>query len=705
MNQKLLIYVAPQGNGCGSLASPFGSIADACAHLSRINPGGTGEITICLRAGTYYLNAPIVLLPEGAGGGGRSVTLTGGEGETVVISGGRRINGAWEPWQNGIFRCVVDDRALRTQGFSQLYINGRRQIRARFPNVDPGDPVNGGYALPAQVPMPWPATTLQYAPETFSKKHWLHPEEAVLHIFPNSYWGNLQWQVTSADFDRHTLQLGRGGFQINEVMQGAAGTALSGQSKFYVENVFEELDSPGEWYFDRRDGYLYFMPPAGLDLHAAVVEASLLKQLFELRGSEERPVENITFRDVIFAHTEPTYLDVYEAPSLGDWSIHRGGAVFLEGTKGCAVKGCRFDALGGNGVFLSGHNTKCVISGNTFEYLGDSAVCLVGHKQLTLGSNHAYPFANTVSDNWIHDIGVYGKQTAGIFISVSRDNLISHNTIYNVPRAGICINDGTWGGHIIEFNDIHDTVRETGDHGPFNSWGRDRHWCLEQSHGPASHRAGHIFDDAQQPTLIRNNRFADDHGWGIDLDDGSSNYIVRDNLCIGISIKLREGDFRTVENNIFMYCANPPGFHIGYEENSDRFVRNIVYVDTRHGAPEDDVDFKNRSGNGEVYTIIGPPRVGSILKEMDHNLFFSDVGEFRATVISRTPDGTENTYTLGQWQALGYDEHSLFADPGFINPQQGDFRLRPDSPAFALGFREFDVTSFGAREHTRLTIV
>lgn len=696
MNRKPSIYVAPHGTGGGGLASPCGSIAEAFSLLSRVEPSSAEEVTIYLREGTYYLDRPLVIGPELAGGGTRAVTVAAQPGERVVVSGGRRITGVWEPWQNGIFRCPVADGALKTQGFSQLYINGQRQIRARFPNVDPGDPVNGGYALPAKVPMPWPTTTLQYDAETFSQKRWAHPEEAVLHIFPGNYWGNLQWQIKSADFNRHTLQLGRGGFQINEVMQGGAGTALSEKSKFYVENIFEELDSPCEWYFDRRDGFLYFMPPAGLDLDAAVVEASLLKQLFHLRGSEECPVKNFTIQDVTLAHTEPTYLEAYEAPSLGDWSVHRGGAVFLEGTTGCAITGCHFDALGGNGVFLSGYNEKCVISGNTFAYLGDSAVCLVGHKQLTLGSNHAYPFDNTVSDNRIHDIGVYGKQTAGIFISVSRDNWISHNTIYNVPRAGICINDGTWGGHVIEFNDIHDTVRETGDHGPFNAWGRDRHWCLEQSHGPASHGAGNIFDDAQKPTIIRNNRFADDHGWGIDLDDGSSNYLVRDNLCIGISIKLREGDFRTVENNIFLYCANPPGFHIGYENNSDRFVRNLVYVDTRHGVPEDDVDFKNCAGNGAVYTIIGPPRAGRILKEMDHNLFFSDVGEFRATVISRAPDGAESTYTLDQWQALGYDQHSVFADPGFINLQQRDFRLRPDSPAFELGFREFDLTRFGA---------
>ena len=53
---------------------------------------------------------------------------------------------------------------------------------------------------------------------------------------------------------------------------------------------------------------------------------------------------------------------------------------------------------------------------------------------------------------------------------------VSHNSIYDVPRAGINVSEGTWGGHVIEYNDVFNTVKESGDHGSFNSWGRDRYW-------------------------------------------------------------------------------------------------------------------------------------------------------------------------------------------------------------------------------------
>ncbi len=100
--------------------------------------------------------------------------------------------------------------------------------------------------------------------------------------------------------------------------------------------------------------------------------------------------------------------------------------------------------------------------------------------------------------------------------------------------------DGIW------VTSVPHTVRETGDHGPFNSWGRERYWCLLQSHGPASHGAGNVKVDARETTIIRNNYFREQRGWGIDLDDGSANFLVTKNLCLGISVKLREGDYRTV---------------------------------------------------------------------------------------------------------------------------------------------------------------
>ena len=47
------------------------------------------------------------------------------------------------------------------------------------------------------------------------------------------------------------------------------------------------------------------------------------------------------------------------------------------------------------------------------------------------------------------------------------------------------------------------------------------------------------------------------------------------------------------------------------------------------------------------------------------------------------------------WQAAGEDRNSLVADPRFVNPAKDDYRLRPDSPAWKLGFKPIPVEKIG----------
>lgn len=624
------------------------------------------ERTVYLKEGTYFLAHTLELQAH-------NLTLQAKKGEKVVLSGGRPLNCQWESYRDGIFMCQLE-KGLK---FTQLYVNGRLKMRARYPK-------KGNWLHLSKKKTTWPHTEMYY--DEFTDRVWKKPEEAVIHIFSAEYWGNLQWEIEEIDYENKKIRFGKGGFQINDILQGKEGTGIDHRSKYFIENVFEELTEPGEWYYDRESGVLYYMPEEGVNLETADVTASSLKELVRMTNCR-----NVTISGVEFCHTEPVYLDLHDAPSMGDWTVARSGAVYMENCERCRVENSMFQNLGGNGVFLNLHNKDNSVSHNEFSDIGESAVCLVGAKHLSLGTQKKAPVDNIVSHNRIHNIGLYGKQTAGVFISVAARITVSYNHIHNVPRAGICINDGTWGGHVIEYNDIHDTVQETCDHGPFNSWGRDRFWCFGQSHFGISHEAGNVLLDAKETTVIRNNRFEDYRGWGIDLDDGSSNYHVYNNLCIGISIKLREGDYRVVENNIFINGANPPGFHIGYEGNHDRFERNIVMMNSAYDNPEVDINFQKMKSGGAVYELIGPPEKGKWL-EMDNNLFYSDLGEFRAVVNVRPlAERKKVTYNMEAWNDMGYDLHSVYADPHFCDAAAGDFRLKEDSPAFKLGFKEFEV--------------
>ncbi len=719
LKQGVTLYVAVDGDDAnsGGADTPLATLAGARDAIRAMRKRSDGGVTVMVGAGTYYLAETLVLGANDSGREGAPVRYEAADGEKVTLSAGRRLECQWTPFRDGIMMCRLPEAAEGRLAFSQLFVNGKRQDRARWPNADRSNVENfSGYARPAgpidaealdPAPEPnddmtfsgGPARGIEYDAENFTDKQWARPDEAVIHIHQSHHWGNMQWRIKHIDSAGRRVWFGTGGQQMGAKWCNDP-CVVDQRSPYFIENVFEELDAPGEWYLDTREGILYVIPEAGVDLAAALVEAPALERIVEFAGTQGSPVRHVTFSGFRIAHTASTFLAEYEVPSPGDWAIHRGGAMLMTGTHDCTVANCWFDAVGGNAVFVSKHNRGCTVTGCTITAAGESAVCFVGSLESTVGSQRNFPFECRAEDNHIHDCGVFGKQIAGAYVSRAKRITVGHNHIHDMPRAGVCIGDGTWGGHVIEYNHVHDTCQETGDHGPFNSWGRDRGWCLSQSHGrgvgPINHAISDMLLDPMETTVIRHNYFRENSGWGIDLDDGSANYDIYNNLCVGVSIKMREGGHRTVRNNIWVNGAKPPSIHCGYEDNNDRYFHNITYVSTAHLKEEHDLDFSSGKGRGEVYMLTRPPANGPWLGEVDRNCFFSDLGEFAAFV--RPVEGEPRNYTFDEWRAVGLDEHSVFADPQFVDPANGDYRVQPDSPALAVGFENFQMGQWGVTE-------
>jgi hypothetical protein len=129
-----------------------------------------------------------------------------------------------------------------------------------------------------------------------------------------------------------------------------------------------------------------------------------------------------------------------------------------------------------------------------------------------------------------------------------------------------------------------------------------------------------------------------------------------------------------VENNIIYYPIVPEDISVGYDNNHDKFLRNIIVTDKA------------------MYKFIWHPKALPWL-EIDNNLLYNPKQDFFADTVPRK--GKTRQFNLEEWQALGHDVHSIFADPLLADPENGDFRLSPQSPAFRLGFKEFDTQCFG----------
>jgi hypothetical protein len=440
----------------------------------------------------------------------------------------------------------------------------------------------------------------------------------------------------------------------------------------FVENIFEELDAVNEWFYDQKTKKLYYYPPGNIDIGTATFETPQVAHLFEFRGAEKRPVSNITIEGLTLTQTLRTFMQNKEPLLRSDWTIYRGGAVCFEGAVNCAIKNCTLTNLGGNAIFFNKFNRKNEVSGCLISKIGASAVCFVGDPEAVRSPSfeynefvplaqidrtpgpktNNYPADCKVNDNLMFDLGVVEKQSTGVELSMCQSITVSHNAIYDVPRAGINVSEGTWGGHVIEYNDVFNTVKESGDHGSFNSWGRDRYWHPDKR--VLDSMVATNFDlallDVVKPIIIRNNRMRCDHGWDIDLDDGSSNYIIYNNLCLNGGIKLREGVNRVVENNIMINNSFHP--HVWFRNSNDVFRYNVV---------------------SSSYM---PIRIAVWGKETDYNVF---------------PDSVSLKAAWDQ----GTDKHSVCGNLNFVDPTNGDFRLKDGSIAFTTGFKNFAMDSFG----------
>jgi hypothetical protein len=185
-------------------------------------------------------------------------------------------------------------------------------------------------------------------------------------------WFSRHFEVVDYDPASGNFTFGRGGFQGGEGMDDGFPIA--------VENVFEELDEPGEWWWDAEAELLYVWhngtgpPPSDGSLVAVQLQV-----LFNATGSQHDPVANVSFLGLGFRDTAGTLLEPHGMPSSGDWALQRSAAIFLEGGVNATIDGCTFERLDGLGVFLSGFHRGAVVQRSEFAWLGETCVALWGY--------------------------------------------------------------------------------------------------------------------------------------------------------------------------------------------------------------------------------------------------------------------------------------------------------------------------------------
>uniref|UniRef100_UPI004047E048 PDZ domain-containing protein n=1 Tax=Mariniflexile sp. TaxID=1979402 RepID=UPI004047E048 len=642
----LEIFVSPNGSdsNSGNVNNPLATFF-AAQQKARVY-AGKEAVTIYFADGVYYLPKTIVFNSSDSGSEKYPIVYRAQNEGGVVLSGGLKLELQWKPYRDGIFKAKTPKGIL----IDQVFVDGLNQRMARYPNYNANKKTDAYQG---------------YAADAFSKERaagWKNPKGGYIHAMHSKRWGGYHYLITGKNADGDVSY--EGGWQNNRQM---------GMHKDYrmVENIFEELDTAGEWFHDESTQSLYYKPEGTIALEKATIEVVRLKQLIDFQGSIENPVKHITLQGFVVKHAARTFMETKEPMVRSDWTIFRGGAFMLTGTEDIQILDCEFDQVGGNAIFVNTYNRRALIKGNHIHHTGASGICFVGDPKAlrdplfeygetnefseidrTPGpKTENYPALGVVEDCLIHDIGMVERQPAGVQITMAMEITVRDCSIYDCARAGINIGDGAFGGHLIERCDVFNTVLETHDHGSFNSWGRDRYWRLKNF--DINKYPELPFADAMKTTIIRNSRWRCDHGWDIDLDDGSTNYDIYNNLMLAGGLKLREGFRRRAWNNITVNNTFHP--HVWYSNSEDEVFSNIFMF---------------------IYQGVNVPKPNVTGKRVDSNLLFN----------------AELT------QMYGWDEHSIVADPKFIDPENGDFRVQEGSPAFEIGFKNFSMNQFGVKK-------
>ncbi|HXG47776.1 MAG TPA: right-handed parallel beta-helix repeat-containing protein [Methylomirabilota bacterium] len=626
---------------------PVATLAMALERARAFRAGNAREsITILIREGTYELAEPVGLTEADSGlSESKPLLIAAYPKERPVLSGGRRITG-WRrvAGRPGLWEADLPEAAAGTWRPRSLFVNGRRVVRARTPNVGQFFTMQGARLNDKPV-------RFRYRPGEF-KPAWAGESGAEVVGFEK--WTTFRQPIREVVATSNLMTL----------VGAAASHTREVNARYFIENVPDALDAAGEWWLDVKAGKIRYLAPDGEDLTRAEVVAPRLQALLEARGdaSSRRAIRLVVLRGLTFRHTDWSlpadgYTDVQAA-------VRIRGDLHFEAAVGCRIEACTLEHLAGYGVdFGRACQGNAVVGCDLFD-LGAGGV-RIGESSPTpdaFAANHSH----VVTDNHLRALGRVYPSAIGVLVLHSGTNRVAHNRIHDLFYTAISVG-WNWGyqetacrANLIEFNHLHDVGQ-----------------------GLLSDMGGIYTLGIQKGTVVRNNLIHDIEahtygGWGLYADEGSTGIVWENNVvyrCKSAGFHQHYGRENVVRNNIFAFNREHQLMRTRDEGHiSFYFTNNIVIFD---------------SG-----TLLG--------SNWRNDRFHIDGNIYCDRRAPGVPPGLKMAGAAwSQWQARGHDAHSVFADPGFMDAARFDFRLKPDSLARARGFKPIDLSVVGVRERER----
>lgn len=655
------IYVRPNGSdiiGNGSFYRPYKTVEKATEKVKElVKSGTTKDIDVIFREGEYTLSKTISYNYFSKAGYDGKITYKAYQDENVAFLGAEKSD-KWELYKDGIYRIACENKV------NSVFENGQNAIKARYPNR--GEKRSDGYLTAAKDGTD---TILYFNGGDFPAA--ANGEDLQCYLFPGQNYALDNPRVT-ANYAENSLTLEGPTTNHSVVKKG---------SRYYMQNALEFLDEPGEMYYNSSEKYLYYMPYNEKEINNVYIPN--LKTAVSIAGNYAKRISDFEFSGIEFKYFDAGVTDA-------------GYVISVNCADRVNINNCSFtDSAAGGAFYRTSNNNEFM--GNRIENIGGDGVRIFG-KKLTDGNN-------TISDNYINNIGYYDADVSGIAVSTSSANNITHNRISGTPRASITFGSGTcqvWSmlkeetvidgvtvtrdnikpylytnDNLIAYNDCSNAMLETDDGGVIYCWGTG-------------------YDNKIMNNYIHDSNQEFSFGWIIYLDDDCSKTTVSGNLVKNcgmtnsdgiMDIIIVKGQDNVVENNLFVNCD---------------YRNAMARVDSQSGAgPVGNAVFKKNifyNCGATLFSFysytIGDTSENNRLKECNNNIYYDKNAADYGIKVRNSNNEYITAANKNEWQnTYGKDADSYFGFPGFYDIYSGDYRA--NEKKIKYGIESIDFVNAG----------
>lgn len=673
--QKIFVSASGSDTGKGTADSPFYSLNRAVAGHTGTTL--TDTLFIEVEPGDYYMDGPFVVNSSTT----RPVVIRSTEDEKPRFYGGISVSG-WEKCGDNLYKVYIPEVIHYGFSFEQFYVNGKRATLARTPNTD-WYYVKGSKEqafVQGLRAADYATQQIFFEQEDISSLKGLSAYEASQVCFRFYHkWDNTRKKVEYLDTDSGFIYTkGEGMKPWNPVTKG---------SRYVMYGYKKALDEPGEWYLDKKEGFLYYMPKEDENMETAFCMAPALHQWVVFKGNDKSPVANITFENLSFQYTSYLMPENGNEPMQAAARIEAG--MQFDFVRNIQLKDCELMHTGGYGIWLGRECHHNRIEGCYIADLGAGGI-KIGEPYFRQGNRPVTSY-NVVHNSIITGAGSVFPCGVGVAMFHTSDNEITHNEISDLRYSGVSVG-WVWGYN--NSSEIWTTVmteQETLDFAQMKLYNPAVRNLVAYNHihhigwGELSDMGAVYTLGESEGTRIVNNVIHDvlsyDYGgWGLYTDEGSTGVEMSNNLvyrCKSGGFHQHYGKENKIENNIFAFGHYYQAQYTRVEPHlSFYFKHNIILQD-----------------KGE--TLAGPWEKGNM--DIDYNLYWHLDGE---PVFGK--------HSFKEWKKLK-EPHSVYMDPLFRGVETDDYRFASLKAARKIGFKPFDYSKAGVygsdswREKARLS--